>query len=281
MKMIVMKKLIEKLKYYISIVRNNFKSYKSIFVRRSQIKKIRNENIRADNLDCPICESTNTLIWSYNWENKKLKKYFCPNCEHIFSNWLDNDLEKTQEHFDYSERTKHNYKSRVEEKVFEQNINNFKTTNGCFLDFGIGANYFVVENISKKYPQHEIWGCDLNERKKPNYFTTYKDENTLEKFDGISSHAVIEHLGDTITTWKYFNKLLKDKEHCPQMRHAFPSQIHFALNEWSIKVPEHLCLFSKKSLKILCAKTGFRLEKIEIREHHHPIFTFTKIKNII
>lgn len=273
-----MGKLLSVIIKYKNIVLNNLKIYKNNLIRKFQIKRIINEN-NLSNVPCPICENSVTLIWSYTWENKKLKKYLCPNCEHIFSNWLNNDLVKIQSLFDYSKRSTHNHKSIVEEKVLEKNIKYFNSINGYFLDFGIGANYFIVEKMSQRYPQHEIWGCDLNYRNEKNYFQTYNTEGVLNKFDGISSHAVIEHLDDTVNSWKYFNRLLKNNKNS-RMIHAFPSQIHFHLNEWSIKIPEHVCVFSKKSLKILCDKTGFKLEKIEIRDHHHPIFIFKKIRAI-
>jgi hypothetical protein len=65
------------------------------------------------------------------------------------------------------------------------------------------------------------------------------------------------------------------------MIHAFPSQITEDYRHWAINIRSHECLFSKKSLSILCAESGFIL--VDIRNDsnvQHPLYYFSKIKDV-
>jgi len=50
------------------------------------------------------------------------------------------------------------------------------------------------------------------------------------------------------------------------MLHRFPSLIEAHLLDHMIAIGSHCCLFSRKSLGIVCAKSGFRLARISYRK---------------
>jgi cyclopropane fatty-acyl-phospholipid synthase-like methyltransferase len=98
-------------------------------------------------------------------------------------------------------------------------------------------------------------GCDIYPKDAKCYFQSYSDMSHLNIYDAISSNAVIEHLGDTINSWKYLNRLLKaSNEGGGIMIHAFPSQITEDYLHWTIEIRSHKCLFSKKSLSLIVRK---------------------------
>jgi SAM-dependent methyltransferase len=153
-----------------------------------------------------------------------------------------------------------------------------------FLDFGVGGNLRSISIAKSESPKNDYWACDLYPHPNPNYFTTY-DTTHFGKFDGISSYAVIEHLTAPIPSWQYMNRLLRP---CSQgggiMVHSFPSQYHHRISDWQILIRSHTCLFSRRSLPLTLAKSGFKLLNCDpprpVGAHSHPIFVFKKVQDI-
>lgn len=274
------KHLLKLIKPYIRPIYIEFLFSKNRFKRKIQIIEI----IRVDNkssLNCPICDSHHCLKVSFLLNNIESIKIYCTECEHIFSTWVNKDLQKAQTLFDYKNKINHDHKSIVQEDCLLHLSLYSNKNNGIFLDFGVGGNIFIQNRLNDKYSNQNVYSCDINPRNEKNHFETYENDGFLHFFDGIASHAVLEHLDDTIYSWKYFNKLLKPMDKGGGiMVHAFPSQIHFDLDDWSMKIPEHVCLFSKKSLRLICEKTGFKLIKIRQSKGHHPMFLFKKIFDV-
>jgi len=210
---------------------------------------------------CPVCENTNSIQVSLVFEGQVISKLFCTQCLHLFSNWLAADLDRAQELFDYDKETTRMYEQKY---LLRQAIKFSKRKeNCCFLDFGVGGNIRASIEMRKESPENIFYACDLNKREeRSNYFVTYADDNMLSMFDGIASNSVIEHLDNTIQVWRYFNQLLKPiADGGGVMVHSFPSQLHFDWSHWGLKITNHVCLFSKTSLNIVCEKSGFRLIK--------------------
>lgn len=254
--------------------------FKNIFVSKyifnKQLKNINN------NLNCPICNCGDIYNIYFNYEKKEIIKYYCGFCEHIFSKNLNADFNKGNELFNYSQENNH-IKDQIH--LLETMVKKTgKKRNGLrkFLDYGIGGNYSHLNKLNSKYNNVYFYGCDIYPSKRGNYFTCHQDSSFNGLFDGISSNAVIEHLDNTIYSWQYFNKLLKSKdEGIGIMMHSFPSQITEDMLHWTIRIQSHECLFSKKSLKIVCDKTGFKLIRISSNyKVQHPIYIFEKVKDL-
>lgn len=123
------------------------------------------------------------------------------------------------------------------------------------LDFGCGPNSSVTLMLRKLgMPVH---CCDIsNHHHYDNevFFRHSADSRWHNRFGGVVSVDVIEHLGDTLNTWHYFNRILKSSG---VMYHIFPTTIHYATVHHYITNAFHLCIFSEQSLRLLCHKTGF------------------------
>jgi len=128
-----------------------------------------------------------------------------------------------------------------------------------------------------------FYACDINERNETNYFKTYENDKMLGLFDGIASSNVVEHLDNTIEAWQYFNRLLKpySDSRCSVMVHSFPSQLHYDFSHWGVQIKSHLCLFSERSLKIICERSGFGLSGWRWSGAlRFPIFYFKKSEDV-
>jgi cyclopropane fatty-acyl-phospholipid synthase-like methyltransferase len=157
--------------------------------------------------------------------------------------------------------------------------------NGTFLDFGVGGNLAAFQVAQLRNPQHKFMACDTYPSQVAGYFQTYAANSPLHCFDGISSYAVVEHLTETVAAWSYLNRLLKPlSAGGGLMVHAFPSQLHHDFDHWAIQIGSHVCLFSSKSLKLVCERTGFRMETgvflRPIGQHAHGIMVFRKVRDV-
>ena len=264
-----------------NIIRPIYWKIRSLILNNNLVRYLyilKNKKSDCDSVFCPVCDSNQSISISFMIENKVVMKNLCKNCDHLFSNWLDNSIEVTKSLFNYN---KANHNSKGQKDLMIKSIEFSNKKNGSFLDFGIGGNLSIYDNF-KPIDNNEIFGCDIIQRDERNYFKTYEDDTKIGFFDGISSNAVIEHLYNTQEAWIYFNKLLKPlKNGGGIMLHAFPSQINFDFMHWSIRIKSHVCLFSKSSLKKIMEYSGFILEKIEFdNDIQHPVFYFKKIKDL-
>ena len=216
--------------------------YRSRRLLLQQFKDL--DKIHSATLDvlCPICGQTDSVSEvSQSFKSTNISKLFCRHCHHLHSNWLANNLERTQELFDYNTETTRKY----EQKYLLSQAIKYSGKRGWFLDFGVGGNISASIEMQKEFPENIFYACDLNYRDEKNYFVTYTADEMIGRFSGITSNSVIEHLGDTIQTWRYFNQLLKPGGY---MVHSFPSQLHFDWSHWGLTIKSHVCLFSDISL---------------------------------
>ncbi len=239
---------------------------------------INQKNIKVLNEECPICKSCTIKLLRFKAKDDMITKKYCPNCAHIFTSNLKANPETAKLSFDYEKENKFINDQIILLKKLMQTGENKK-----LLDFGIGGNYSHLNHLNHHYKnKYYIMGCDIYNRNADYYFTTYNGSQHIGTFDGISSHAVVEHLDNTIEAWVYLNKLLKPIEKGGGiMIHSFPSQIIEDLFSWQINVATHECLFSRQSLDLTLEKTGFELTGIKLYHNiHHPVFYFKKIKNL-
>jgi len=234
------------------------------------------------NNKCPICESKEIYEIKFYYYKENIIKNYCYKCGHIFTNNLNADIDKGYKLFRFDQENEHINDQKYLLNMMVLNFRKKDLNKQNFLDFGIGGNYRHLLEMNNMYNHIFFDGCDIYPDDKPFYFQCYKNENKIGIYDGISSNAVIEHLDDTVNSWKYLNNLLKPlKKGGGIMVHSFPSQMNEDYFHWAIKIKSHECLFSKKSLEILCDKTGFELITIKYNQYvQHPIFIFNKIMDI-
>lgn len=232
-------------------------------------------NATRSQLQCPVCGG-NCVDFSFEWNGDLINKAFCERCEHLFTNWRQTDAAENGRLFGYTEV---NEGLAAQVQVLEEAA--FWSGGGRVLDFGVGGNAASIDSARKIPAGVEYWGCDFHKIEHSRYFKTYTTEH-LGSFSAISSHAVVEHLTDTLSSWVYLNKLLRP---CSRgggiMVHAFPSQYHHSMYDWQIVIRSHTCLFSRKSFPILLRRAGFRLVQSDpprpVGPYCHPVFKFQKI----
>jgi hypothetical protein len=217
----------------------------------------------------------------FQFENDSFEKGLCRKCEHLYSTWLQTDLEVSAEQFGFGEE---NENLKTQAMLLSRLVLHRPLSSGQYLDFGVGGNLRSLELASEAHPEHRFRGCDLYPDVNRNYFTTY-DTNYFGMFDGISSYAVLEHLTYPRDAWTYLNRLLKPVSRGGGiMIHSFPSQLHHVFGDWQIQIRSHTCLFSRKSLALQCKIAGFRLLLADppqpVGTHGHPVMIFQKVRDV-
>jgi predicted Zn-ribbon and HTH transcriptional regulator len=231
-------------------------------------------------VQCPICHNDQCRTVTYYFEQNRIEKALCPECHHLFSFLnLPENIPRARELFDYDAASLHSANELLLIKLL---IKCSGKASGRFLDFGVGGNRAVLQSArSSVSDNYQIWGCDLIHREDTSqYFITYQDDAMLGSFDGICSSEVMEHLDNTIEAWTYMNRLLRPVNGGGGvMLHSFPSNVTLHLQDTMIIIGSHICLFSDKSLRLLCEKTGFQLKCIR-HDHFFPEFLFVKTGDI-
>ena len=211
-----------------------------------------------------------------------VEKQFCNACEHLFSDFMQTDTTHGQLVF---QTDRENSGKSTQVQLLSEVVTLSGRDEGAFLDFGVGGNISAFREAGDLLPRHRFMGCDVYPSDTPGYFSTYDPDAPHGSFDGISSYAVVEHLTNTMDAWVGMNRLLKSVDAGGGvMVHSFPSQWHQGFDDWSIQIQGHSCLFSRKSLRLVCRKTGFKLLKADppryVGPHYHPVFTFRKSRDV-
>lgn len=249
-------------------------------LRDSQFAYIREQHPKLDGVSCPVCGSDDCRPIRYYFEKCNIEKSFCSKCAHLWAVAdLPNDVKRAVTMFDYEAPS---LWCSTEKRLILSLIRLNMRPRGRFLDFGIGGNISVLEELAPLLKNDQkLFACDIILRNDyPNYFVTYKDDTKIGTFDGICSSEVIEHLDKTVETWMYMNRLLKPvSDGGGVMLHSFPSNVNLHMDDTMIVIGSHVCLFSEKSLRMLCEKSGFELSKISYR-HFLPEFIFQKTRDV-
>jgi len=253
--------------------------------------------LRLDEI-CPICGRNRTKAVAYGRaehltgssadlaEAKGHNKYRCMHCGHFFTNWLDDSIGSVARK--YSGRygqppdsIKGNVREEDEKALFRMLCGLLgPPRETSVLDFGCGPN--VAPTLELRAQGYDAHCCDILEEYDYDGEVFFKHENDATRrrgaYDGIISLDVVEHLGNTIESWTYFNRILKPQG---KMVHSFPSQFHYRFDIPYFAAPFHTCLFSPKSLGLLMEKTGFRLDDIVPFQGDIPwAFVFTKTRDV-
>jgi len=246
-------------------------------------------------INCPICDRCATRSITFgraeyvNGPSASLsevqthRKYLCPHCGHFFTLWLDIDVEqistKYQGIYDADQLFRENERAAYQLDLIRYALRHLEgKDNVAILDFGCGPN--TSPTMTMRGAGYDVRCCDIlsGYAYDGDIFFHYDPADTrwLGSFDAIVSIDVIEHLGNTVSAWHNLNHLLKADG---IMAHCFPTRLHYGLHHNYCATPFHTCIFSRKSLQILAAKSGFKLEAIEPFQADVPfVFRFRKIR---
>ncbi len=223
--------------------------------------------------NCPICDSPDQDMLDCGStpfvtgdsrrcpETVSCWKQVCRHCGHIWTHWLDKQLPQVAEIYDgiykgtNNESLDVNFRAAYQLELLTLAFSAAGPTSPC-LDFGCGPNFPVTCLLQKLgFP---AYCCDISNYYPYDgevFFKHKLDPRRHDQFGGIISVDVIEHLGDTVNTWRHFNQILRPDG---VMYHIFPTTIHYDRHHHYVTNAFHLCIFSEKSLERLCEKTGFQ-----------------------
>lgn len=243
---------------------------------------------------CPICDADEAQVLEYEAaahidgasaaleEVQAHRKHLCTACGHLFSRWLDAGLGDVAQRYEgiysgdqlYRENSRAAYQLALMRYALRRLGD---PPDARILDFGCGPNVSPARTLRAE--GRDARCCDIlsGYPYDDDVFFRY-DRNDLPRhgaFDALVSIDVIEHLGDTIEAWLGLNALLKPTG---IMAHCFPSRMHYGLRHSACATPFHTCLFTRRSLSLLCARTGFQWEAVERFAADVPyVFRFRKV----
>lgn len=246
---------------------------------------------------CPICGMSRTKAIEYGRDEyvtgsslqipevQGHSKYLCLNCGHFFTNWLKRNIETTAKlysgRYHGNELFIENFRAKFQKELLYYVLKRLNCPEKArLLDFGCGPNISPTYKLREE--GYDVRCCDILPDYKYDGDIYFQHTNDSMKwrghFDAIVSIDVIEHLGNTLETWLYFNQVLKING---IMAHCFPSRYHFGFNHYTFRTAFHTCLFSKNSLSLLLEKTGFVLEAVEPFDADIPyLFRFRKTQDV-
>jgi len=203
-------------------------------------------------MDCPICGSVTTagkiLEITCCFTGKLLRRRECPSCGLIFGP-EDMILASPEEMDKAYERV---YSSYAEGDTTAFAVDTFRrlspSKEGKYLDFGCGRWSRTLETL--KTDGYDVVGYDPYER---NDHLVISDLVSLQqnRFDGIMSHNVIEHVQSPLSFFFLLRELLK-----PGSKMAHSTECYdYRVAQSGL----HLFFFTGNSVKILCERTGFSL----------------------
>ena len=216
----------------------------------------------ADSLTCPVCASSHQLA-AYSVKVSEcvfgggpLVRQICPDCDLIFG--TQRMLRMSESHLarEYREL----YATYEESNSTESEIASFRLLGlrpgGRYLNYGCGR-------WSRSIPTLRAEGFDVvgyepfsHEGSLPEYIMTKEADVCAQRFDGILTHNILEHVQNPVTFTKQLGSWLKPGGH---LVHATPCY-EFAYDFTRF----HLVFFPGRSAEIMAARCGMTLGPLEV-----------------
>ncbi len=221
---------------------------------------------------CPVCDSQDfKKIFIKKWSQNNFIK--CANCKLIFQNPRES-LQKTlsrydKNYFKYELENQYNFFNLVKKTLSDYKIIEKLKKGSRILEIGSATGLFLSYMNSLGFDSTGIEICKESvEYGKKNYKVnllncSLEDANLKDNsFDLIHFSHLIEHLNDPFNFLLRVNRLLKDDGLAilttPNSKGMFAKYYN---ENWRCIVSDHLFLFNKNNLKLLLAKTNFKIIK--------------------
>lgn len=246
--------------------------------------------------DCSLCKS---LSIEFIDKINNYKLYHCLNCDVIFLNPQPSNREIDNNNLSFYESIEsENAYFKMKEEMFrraEKCVQILKkySENGTLLDIGCSYGFYLT--IFKKRG-YKTFGIDISEKALNYAKKTLKlsvkrgkiDNFSVKgkKYDIITLFDVIEHLANPKKTISKISQMLKKDGIIVIQTPNYPSIVSRLTREkwfWLL-IPQHLFLYSTRSLKFLLANNGFSVIDMyswdDINEFANNILFLFKIKNV-
>lgn len=190
------------------------------------------------------------------------EKYYCPQCNYLWSSWLDNlTLEEygrkyLEANFDYQRRPAEE-RMRAAPNLLRDLIR--LTGGNRFLDYGVGYNVPYIYEIRGR--DIDLWGCDISAGVPYSRYIRQIPGETLPvgTFDGIYSLDVAEHLSDVIGDYLRMKDLLKPGGyilHSTYWLHELWKPGEPFPENPMLHNPWHVSICSERTMCVIASKTG-------------------------
>lgn len=187
--------------------------------------------------DCPICSCKTARVFHYGRDtyatgnvllfdevSKGHKKYCCTYCKHIYALWLRKDLEtvgnlysniysgESEVYIENERKEIQKQMMRIAQEIYYYSNSKKSEIPFTVLDFGCGPNFKAAYELRKE--GIEAYCCDIlpGLPYDNNIFLKYDSDfskSFQNKFVGLTSVDVLEHLNTPIQDFQQFNKMVK------------------------------------------------------------------------
>jgi 2-polyprenyl-3-methyl-5-hydroxy-6-metoxy-1,4-benzoquinol methylase len=210
---------------------------------------------------CLLCGSENVFALP-GYERHQLVK--CPSCEFIFCRPIPS-IDELKTHYESYPRA--NSISEITIKRYNELLDSFekyrKTNN--MLDVGCGDGYFLEEAAKRGW---RVFGTEFTDEaiavctKKTIHMTKgaiQAESYESGFFDVVTSFEVIEHINNPVEETRIYKTILRSGGLLYITTPNFNSISRLMLGpRWNvIEYPEHLCYYTRSTLKRLLMQVGF------------------------
>ncbi len=218
-------------------------------------------------------------------------KYGCVNCGNIFATWLNRDLDEVGKIYGGIDSIVSEVNAENDRKAYQKHMLQicseyiFSEKNAPararLLDFGCGPNFMGSVELERENKRLEVYATDINPTLPFNgekfFRLTAFPQSLMGTFDGIASVDVFEHLNTPVEDFNKFNRMLKLNGY---MVHYAPIQWWMRFPSWQYETSFHTNFPSKKAVRILAAKTGFRFVGGKVLSPGYNYIVFQKIAEL-